>query len=146
MMVWTEQFIIEAIYRHTERELRNDETKTDKMKLAALGALNQIKKRVIGYGNYHIVFVLLAGIMIKKSWMIQAAETKQELEEILKPSVPRWNFGTFTTGPYHVLEEEAIMWSKASLEAPLNDDGVKRYVEVFSQFFPDEAAVIWGIQ
>ena len=27
MMGWTEQFIIEAICRHTEQELRSDETK-----------------------------------------------------------------------------------------------------------------------
>ncbi|MFQ7876026.1 hypothetical protein [Enterocloster sp.] len=29
MMGWTEQFIIEAICRHTEQELRSDETKTE---------------------------------------------------------------------------------------------------------------------
>lgn len=144
MMGWTECFIIEAIYCHAKRELCSDETKKDKMKLAALGALKQIKRRVIGYGDEYIAFVLLAGIMIKKSWMIQKAGTKQELEEILKPSVPEWNYGGFITGPYHVLEEEAILWSKASLEAPLNDEGVKRYAEIFFQIFLDEAAKIWG--
>ncbi len=126
-----------------EKELHNDETKKEVMKLAALGALNRIKKRVIGYGNEYFSFALIAGIMIKKSWMIQKAGTVQELEEILKPSVPIWNYGNFITGPYHVLEEEAILWSKASLEAPLNDDGIKRYAKVFSQFYPEKAAEIW---
>ena len=96
-----------------------------------------------GYGNEYFSFALIAGIMIKKSWMIQKAGTVQELEEILKPSVPIWNYGNFITGPYHVLEEEAILWSKASLEAPLNDDGIKRYAKVFSQFYPEKAAEIW---
>ena len=82
--------------------------------------------------------------MIKKSWMIQEAKTQKELEEILKPSVPIWNYGNFITGPYHVLEEEVILWSEASLEAPLNDDAAKRYSKVFSQFFPKEAVEIWG--
>lgn len=144
MMGWTEYLIIEAICRHTEKELRDDETKKEELKLAAIGALNCIKKRVIGYGDGYIVFVLLAGIMIKKSWMIQEAKTQKELEEILKPSVPIWNYGNFITGPYHVLEEEVILWSEASLKAPLNDDAAKRYAKVFSQFFPKEAVEIWG--
>ncbi|WP_320959627.1 hypothetical protein [Hungatella effluvii] len=81
--------------------------------------------------------------MEKKSRMIITASTKAELQEIVKPSVPHWNFGDFRTGPYHVLEEEAILWSEASLEAPLNDDGVRRYQEVFSKLYPEQAAEIW---
>ena len=75
--------------------------------------------------------------------MIITASTKAELQEIVKPSVPHWNFGDFPTGPYHVLEEEAILWSEASLEAPLNDDEVRRYQEVFSKLYPEQAAEIW---
>lgn len=50
MMGWTEQFIIEAICRHTEQELRSDETKTERMKLSACSALESIRRRVNGYG------------------------------------------------------------------------------------------------
>lgn len=144
MMGWTERFLIEAIYRHTEKELRSDESKTEEMVMNALHTLYRIKKRVAGYGEECFAFVLLAGIMLKKSQMIQNAETRTELKEILEPSVPEWNYGTFRTGPYHVAEEEAIFWSKASVAARLNEDGIKRYAEVFSQFFPEEAAGIWG--
>lgn len=114
------------------------------MKLIALSALNCIRRRVMGYGEEYFAFVLLAGIMIKKSQMILNAKTKLELEEILEPSVPKWNYGTFLTGPYHVPEEEAIFWSKASLEAPLDDDGAKRYRDVAAVAFPEEIAEIWG--
>lgn len=69
---------------------------------------------------------------------------KGELEAILEPSVPRWNYGGFLTGPYHVPEEEAIFWSKASLEAPLNDEGARRYRDVAAVAFPEEMAEIWG--
>ncbi|WP_368377411.1 hypothetical protein [[Clostridium] symbiosum] len=75
--------------------------------------------------------------MEEKSRMITQAHTKQELAEILKPSIPRWNYGSFMEGPYHVRAEEAILWSKASLEAPLNEDGYKRYMEAFIEFFPE---------
>lgn len=103
-----------------------------------------MKGRVLGYGEEYFAFVLLAGIMIKKSQMILNAETKKELEEILEPSVPKWNCGGFFVGPYHVPEEEAIFWSKASLEAPLNDEGANRYREVAAVAFPEKIAEIWG--
>ena len=66
------------------------------------------------------------------------------LEAILEPSVTRWNYGGFLTGPYHVPEEEAIFWSKASLAAPLNDEGARRYRDVAEVAFPEEMAEIWG--
>lgn len=42
-----------------------------------------------------------------------------------------------------VMEKELIGWSMASLEAPLNDDGARRYEMVFSRLFPEEAKQIW---
>lgn len=99
---------------------------------------------MLNYGEDYFLFSLLLGIMFKKSRMIEGAATKQELCEIVKPSVPSGNYGTFRTGPYHVLEEEVILWSRASLEAPLNDVGAGRYREVFTQLFPEEGAQIWG--
>ncbi|OUQ20623.1 hypothetical protein B5E84_04540 [Lachnoclostridium sp. An14] len=107
------------------------------MKAAAYAALDTIYRRVYGYLQDSIVFFLVLIIMIDKSRMITQARTKQELAEIVKPSIPHWNYGTFREGPYHVRAEEAILWSKASLEAPLNEDGFKRYMEVFTEFFPE---------
>lgn len=124
--------------------MRSDETKTERMKLSACSALESIRRRVNGYGAECFAFVLLVGIMLKKSQMILNADTKGELEAILEPSVPRWNYGGFLTGPYHVPEEEAIFWSKASLEAPLNDEGARRYRDVAAVAFPEKMAEIWG--
>ena len=108
MMGWTEQFIIEAICRHTEQELRSDETKTERMKLSACSALESIRRRVNGYGAECFAFVLLVGIMLKKSQMILNADTKGELE------------------------------------APLNDEGARRYRDVAAVAVPEEMAEIWG--
>ena len=134
---FSERLLLEAVYRHACKELAKDETKTAEVKAAAYATLDSIYRRVYGYLGDSIVFFLVLIIMEEKSRMITQAHTKQELAEILKPSIPRWNYGSFMEGPYHVRAEEAILWSKASLEAPLNEDGYKRYMEAFIEFFPE---------
>lgn len=106
--------------------------------------METIKKQVRQHADDGFLFKLCLGIMEKKSSMICLAASKTELQEIVKPSVPKWNYGNFLVGPYHVLEEEAILWSLASLEAPLNDDGARRYQDVFTKLFPEEAKSVFG--
>lgn len=103
-----------------------------------------MRKQVIQYADNYFMFELCLGIMEKKSRMICLASLKTELQKIVRPSVPKWNYGSFLVGPYHVLEEEVILWSLASLEAPLNDDGVRRYQEAFTKLFPEESKSIFG--
>ena len=136
-MNFSERLLLEAVYRHARKELAKDESKTAAVKAAAYAALDTIYRRVYGYLQDSIVFFLVLIIMIDKSRMITQARTKQELAEIVKPSIPHWNYGTFREGPYHVRAEEAILWSRASLEAPLNEDGFKRYMEVFTELSPE---------
>lgn len=106
--------------------------------------MNLVKKQVRQYAGNCFMFELCMRIMDKKSSMICPASSKTELQEIVKPSVPKWNYGNFSVGPYHVPEEEVILWSLASLEAPLNDDGARRYQEIFTKLFPEEAKSIYG--
>lgn len=141
-MSFIENLLIEAVYRHTKKEILEDEMKTNAVKHSKLAALEAVKVRVRGYASDYFLFSLVLAIMEKKSRMILAASTMQELKEIIKPSVPRGNYGNFLEGPYHVMEEELIMWSMASLEAPLNDVGARRYQEVFSNVLPELAALI----
>lgn len=143
-MTFIERLFIESVYRHAKEDILANGFKSRTVKLAALQALESVRVLVKEYIQDSFMFVLVLAIMEKKCRMIVEASTKAELQEIIKPSVPTWNYGGFLTGPYHVLEEEAIMWSKASLVAPLNDDGVKRYREVFSKLFPVQAAEIWN--
>ena len=55
--------------------------------------------------------------------MLCEAKTKVEIQEILKPSMPVHTYSGFREGPYHVPEEEMLIWSRLSLEAPLNQTG-----------------------
>ena len=142
-MYFEEYLLIEAVYRHTKTEILANQTKSTVLKQVSLKALAMVKQTVTGYAKGYFAFFLILSIMEKKSRMIVAAASQRELEEIVKPSIPNGNYGNFHTGPYHVLEEEAILWSMASLEARLNKYGVKRYQEVFSKLFPEKAAEIW---
>ena len=72
--------------------------------------------------------------------LIMKAKTKAELEEIIKPSTPRYSGGAFYPGSfYHVEEEELILWSRTSLKAPLIPQEYKRYQELFEKYVSSEA-------
>ncbi len=83
---------------------------------------------------------LVETVFCKKADFIMMAKTKTELEEIVKPSIPRYSGGNFYPGnSYHVEEDELILWSKTSLKAPLIPQGYKRYQELFEKYVKDEA-------
>ena len=145
-MGWMELLLFEAVCRHTRNEIMKKEGVSDDWRARALEVWDALRLRTYGYAKDYIVFWLPLRILFKKGAMIEAAETKKELDEIVKPSVPKGCYGKFEEGPYHVREEEMILWSRASLEAPLNEDGYKRYAWLFSQFFPKEAEEIFGRQ
>ena len=66
--------------------------------------------------------------------------SKSEMEKVLKPHAPHYNGNEFFPDKYNVLEEELICWSETSLKSPLNDAGNKRYMQLFSEVFPEDYA------
>ena len=88
-MYFTENLLIEAVYRHAREVILADQRKMNPLKQASLQALISVRQTVTGYAEDYFAF------------------------------------------------------SEASLEAPLNDDGVRRYQEVFSKLYPEQAAEIW---
>lgn len=62
----------------------------------------------------------------------------------MKPHAPHYNGAEIIPDQYHVLEEELICWSETSFQGPLIEPGYKRYMQVFSEVFPDEAKTIWN--
>ena len=79
------------------------------------------------YENMGFKDELLLAVTKKKIEFINNAKFKIEIKQILKPSVPKYNFGNFIFSKYHIEEEELLLWSVMSLKAPLNDEGFKRY-------------------
>ena len=58
---------------------------------------------------------------------------------IVKPSIPVYNYSEYVnSSEFHILEEELLFWSEASLEAPLDNDAFKRYMHVFETILPEK--------
>lgn len=113
-MGWMELLLFEAVCRHTRNEIMTKEGVSDDWRAKALEVWDALRLRTYGYAKDYIVFWLPLRILFKKGAMIEDAETKKELDEIVKPSVPKGCYGKFEEGPYHVREEEMILWSRAS--------------------------------
>lgn len=114
----------------------------DKLAGERLAAAAKVMQYARIYQEDGILIWLVDRVLEKKLGWIKAAHTKAELAEIVKPSVPHYTGGGFSEGKYHVREEEMLLWSQASLQAPLNRIGYERYMELFREFFPKEAEKI----
>lgn len=143
-MYFAERLLLEAVYRHGKRQVLEDERKEERLKKAIMEALSGIKRKASGEAERGILFELVLGMAQKKSRIICEAESISQLKEMVKPCEPYWNGGEFKTGPYHVPEEELLIWSEISLEMVLNDAGYRRYAELFMELFPEEGEEIFG--
>ena len=120
-------------------EVFSDETKTDKVRELQFKALKRLRAQLNHYKNLGYVDWLLSAIAEKKGAIILTVTSKSEMEKLLRPACPHYNGSAFVPDEHSIPEEELICWSETSLRAPLNDAGFKRYMELFRQFFPEEA-------
>ena len=132
--------MIDLEYSRYITELLMDDEVNEKLRSRGFGALRKMRGIAAQYEKDGFLPELIETVFCKKAAFIMKAKTKAELEEIIKPSVPRYSGGIFYPGnPYHVEEEELILWSKTSLKAPLISQGYKRYQELFEKYVKDEA-------
>ena len=125
--------------RYIMELLMNDEL-SEKLRSRRFDALRKMRGFAAQYEEDGFLPELVEMIFCKKADFIMKAKTKAELEEIVKPSTPRYSGGAFYPGSlYHMDEEELILWSKTSLKAPLIPQGYKRYQELFEKYVKDEA-------
>lgn len=125
--------------RYIMELLMNDEV-NEKLRSRRFDALRKMRGIAAQYEEDGFLPELVETVFCKKADFIMKAKTKAELEEIIKPSTLRYSGGAFYPGsPYHVEEEELILWSKTSLKAPLISQGYKRYQELFEKYVKDEA-------
>lgn len=98
-------------------------------------AIQKTLKTTQYYREHGFMSDLVHTIFSKKMVMIKNANTVKDLKEIEKGSLPHFNGNSFMTGPYHIPEEEMILWSLTSLKGPLIPQGLKRYMDLFKQVF-----------
>lgn len=132
--------MIDLEYSRYITELLMDDEVNEKLRSRRFDALRKMRGIAAQYEKDGFLPELVETIFCKKAVFIMKATMKAELEEIVKPSIPRYSGGIFYPGnPYHVEEEELILWSKTSLKAPLIPQGYKRYQELFEKYIGHEA-------
>ena len=131
--------MIDLEYSRCIMELLMDDTLTEELRSRRFDALRRLRGIIDGYEGDGLLPELIETVLCKKADFIMKARTKAELEEIIKPSTPRYSGETFYPGnSYHVEEEELILWSKTSLKAPLIPQGYERYQELFEKYIAGE--------
>ena len=121
-------------------ELITQEGVADNVRELRWDALMQLTRQLNYYKSLGYIDRLLYAIAEKKGKMIMETSSKTEMEKVLKPHAPHYNGNEFFPDKYNVLEEELICWSETSLKSPLNDAGNKRYMQLFSEVFPEDYA------
>ena len=121
-------------------ELITQEGVADNVRELRWDALMQLTRQLNYYKSLGYIDRLLYAIADKKGKMIMETSSKTEMEKVLKPHAPHYNGNEFFPDKYNVLEEELICWSETSLKSPLNDAGNKRYMQLFSEVFPEDYA------
>ena len=113
---------------------------SEKMFPIKLAALISLGARCRQYSKKGFMDELVRMICAKKITHVLQAETKGDIDEIL--GFPKVQFNgneVLPAGKFHSVEEELIIWSITSLQAPLNEYGSMRYKKVFAEVFPEQA-------
>lgn len=118
-------------------EILFDENVSDEVKNLRIDALKKLNSYLEYYEESGYLSILIDKIAEKKTKMIMKIKSKSEMDKMLKPSCPVFDGSKFITDKYSVIEEELIGWSETSLQAPLNENGYKRYTELFETIFPE---------
>jgi len=107
----------------------------DKLLNEKIEALKKVYATVEWYAKDGFMGRLLDTIMEKKAKMILDATSIKNVRELADPPKPQYDGNKWHTSPNSVPEEEMVWWSKVSLRAPLAYEAVKRYEELFEQFY-----------
>ena len=125
------------------KEKMTRQERLEMTRLAAFIKANQIARhfRECGFDS-----MLINRAYNKRMQAIKQATTIEELNQITKLSEPvLLPTGIRTpTDRFHLEEEEVMLWSEASLKAPLNQEGFNRYLQLFIKFYPEHKNLLLG--
>lgn len=100
-----------------------------------VAAIWSLMKTIQRFSEMGFMESIVYEVAFKKINFLMAAKTKSEINEILRPSSPVYRGNGFIpNGVFHVEEEELLLWSEASLRAPLNNEGFLRYQYLFQKY------------
>lgn len=113
-----------------------DRNKAKKMAIA------KVTNDALGYLKMGIRSDLVFLVLKKKIEKIMAGTSVSEIRNAAKVAIPRLdcNGKIINASQSYIEEEELIFWSLASLKAPLKESAFQRYTELFTKYYPEEAA------
>lgn len=118
-----------------------DETTRDKIRMAKIDAVRQLHAFVRFFLKNQFREDLIRAVWQKKLAYIMDAQTKDELQSIMRPSVPMY-IGTGKLVPasrYHIEEEELLIWATMTPNHNVIHEAQERYKELFRKFYPEQA-------
>lgn len=103
-------------------------------KARSWGAQQQVEI-INAYHKNEIRTDILLVVLAKKLEFIASAATMAQVKEIIRPSLPDFQTGVFrVTSPYHVEEEELVLWSLFSPECRMRFEVMERALDLFERY------------
>lgn len=113
-----------------------DDTISDRVRELRTEALSTALRILNGYIEEGYDEKLIDAIRHKRFGFIMQATTIAEVKQINSFVPPRDNFGTIVIdSPYHIEEEELIIWNEAAARAPLNPLAMERIALIFKRIY-----------
>jgi len=117
-----------------------DESLSDAIKHLRVEAFRKLRGILSLYEQKEFYKELIEKIWDKKAEFINEATSAREIDEILKVSLPIYNYGNWQTKTqYHVEEEELLMWAHTTPGAKVSSEASARYLELFKRCLPEVA-------
>lgn len=122
-------------------ELLTKESLPPKVRELQFTAMRELQTQLHYYAQRGYHRRLISEIAEKKGVLILNTTTKADMDKVMHPKPPHYNGAEFVPDEFSIPEEELICWSETSLRAPLNSAGLKRYMSLFKEIFPDECGI-----
>lgn len=115
---------------------------SERIKAIRLSVITETRKYLSQYARLGYMPELLCAIAEKKCAKLKTISTKEEARRLSQPRCPAYTGDGFVQDDMIIPEEELICWSEISLQAPLNEAGFRRYMELFRQILPEKSKKI----
>ncbi len=112
-------------------------TREESLKKAYIACMADTASRTASYLNAGIDPNIVNTINVKRSELLRTCKTMTEIKKLMESPKPYYNGCEFIPAPgsFDIPEEEAVLWSFASLKAPLNAEATKRYLTIMKECF-----------
>lgn len=111
-----------------------DESATPRIRELRVDGVMRAHASALYYYKKGFPSSIVDGMLEKKNNFVLKAKTQQEINQIMVPTLPRWDAGKVACdGPYYIPEEEAMLWRNMTLVAPLYPEASEHLSEVYQE-------------